>query len=258
MTFSIHAQLLPALWKPDELSGGVAIVIDVLRASTTIIHAMSAGAPEILPCEDVDQARRWAAEFPPGSTLLGGERGGRCIEGFDLDNSPLAYTLQSIRERRLIFTTTNGTRALQQCHLAADVWIGAFVNRAAILRQLLQETRPVHLVCAGSEGGISADDALFAGAILAGVVAQGRVSAAELDDESQLALALWESNGVADEKRLATLRDSRGGQTLIALKLDADIARAAQLDLFDFVPRCERDGARFVLRRASCMLPEDH
>src|SRR5690606_11885535 len=92
MSPPVHVALLPAFVTPAALQGGVAVVIDILRASTTIVHALAEGARAVLPFESVDDARAAAAIQSPGSALLGGERGGERIEGFDLGNSPLEYT----------------------------------------------------------------------------------------------------------------------------------------------------------------------
>jgi|GEM_PF-4138673 len=139
---------LPANIEPGDLAGGVAVVIDVLRASTTIIVALANGAARVIPCGLVDTARSLAAEDETGNTLTGGERGGVKIEGFDLDNSPASYTRERVAGRSIAFTTTNGTAALLRTQEAARVLIGALVNRQAIVDALRAEGRPIHLVCA--------------------------------------------------------------------------------------------------------------
>jgi hypothetical protein len=98
---------LPAQIEPGDLAGGIAVVIDVLRASTTIIVALTNGATRVIPCGDVETARRLAAEDATGDTLTGGERGGVKIEGFDLDNSPATYSRHRVAGKTIIFTTTN-------------------------------------------------------------------------------------------------------------------------------------------------------
>ena len=106
---SVH--LLPELVSAEQLRGGVAVVIDVLRASTTLIQALASGATAVYPVAEVDEARELAEAFRGERVLLGGERGGRPIPGFDLGNSPCEYTPEVCRGARVIFTTTNGTRA---------------------------------------------------------------------------------------------------------------------------------------------------
>src|SRR5262245_9024917 len=108
----VYVHLAPELFQSGDLHDGVAVVIDVLRASTTIVQALAAGALAVIPCSEVDEAERLAARFRPGTALLGGERKGVRIAGFDLGNSPGEYTPAVLRGKTLIFTTTNGTRAL--------------------------------------------------------------------------------------------------------------------------------------------------
>src|SRR5690242_5734390 len=112
MSRPILVHLLPTLFEPADLRGGVAVVIDVLRATSTIVQALAAGATSVVPCGEIDEARAIAAKAAPGSVLLGGERKGVTIPGFDLGNSPGDYTSDVVTGKKLIFTTTNGTRAL--------------------------------------------------------------------------------------------------------------------------------------------------
>lgn len=235
MTSAVHVHLLPKLFEPETLQGGVAVVIDVLRASTTIIHALAAQAPSVIPCGEVEIARTVAQELPAGTVLLGGERHGERIAGFDLDNSPLKYLPEVLAGKTLVFTTTNGTRALERCQLAARVLIGAFANRRAIIETLVADGRPVHLVCAGTDGYITAEDVLFAGSI-AQAVRERRGDRSIPDDETQLALALWQSTGDDPSRIRQVLRDSRGGLNLLELGFDPDIDRSATCDLFTLVP----------------------
>ena len=160
----VWVHLLPSLIPSGALRGGVAVVIDVLRASTTIVHALAHGCEAVIPCAEVDEARRVAAGLPPGRAILRGERQGVPIPGFDLGNSPGEYTEEACRGKTLVMTTTNGTRALLASLEAETVLVGAFVNFAATVQRLIHEARPVHIVCAGTEGRISYEDSLLAGA----------------------------------------------------------------------------------------------
>ena len=91
----VHVHLTPQLAPPDQLAGGVAVVIDVLRATTTIIHALAAGCSAVRPCAEVEEARELADSMRAGRVLLGGERGGKPLPGFDLGNSPREYTARA-------------------------------------------------------------------------------------------------------------------------------------------------------------------
>jgi 2-phosphosulfolactate phosphatase len=229
---------------PEQLAGGTVVVIDVLRASTTIIHALEAGAAEVIPCLEVEEARRIAAGLPRSQVVLGGERGGLRIDGFDLGNSPREYDPASVGGKTVVFTTTNGTRAMEQCRLAERVLIGAFVNAAAVVEQLAGAPQ-IHLVCAGSGGDLTRDDILFAGLLVDRL--QGRSAAAwQLNAQAITARENWLASlpvpmAVGAEKLppplLADqLRKGLAGQKLVAIGLEDDLDAAAQLDRFAIVP----------------------
>src|SRR5437867_11477008 len=107
----VQVHLLPELAPPGRFVGGVAVVIDVLRASTTIVHALVAGCTAVRPCAEVEEARELAGQMRAGRVLLGGERGGVPLPGFDLGNSPGEYTGQVCKGKTLVLTKSNGTRA---------------------------------------------------------------------------------------------------------------------------------------------------
>lgn len=243
MSRKVLVHLLPTLFQPEDLEGGTAVVIDILRASTTIIHALGAGALEVIPCGEVEEARSIAANHSADAVRLGGEREGRRIPGFDLDNSPLAYTSSTIGGKTLVFSTTNGTRALARTDRAARVLIGGFVNLHAVLALLLEDSRPIHLVCAGTDGAIAKEDVLFAGAVVRGLALASR-EPLDLPDTSDLALAYFDTHNRTWDDFLRALRTSRGGRNLIDLGFDADIDRAGEWDLFDVVPELCRETRR--------------
>jgi 2-phosphosulfolactate phosphatase len=237
----VHVHLLPGLAPPGRLKGSVAVVIDVLRATTTIVHALAAGCSAIRPCGEVDEARALAGEMRAGRALLGGERGGVPLPGFDLGNSPREYTPRLCKGNTLILTTTNGTRALLRAAEADRVLIAAFVNYSAVCEQLRQETRPVHIVCAGTEGEVTLEDTLLAGALIDYLCEIGEV---EVNDSARLAWDCYENHG---RLLLGALEVSGGGAKLRRLGYDDDIRAAAQVDKFALVPELRRDPLRVEL-----------
>jgi len=225
---------LPTEIKPGDLAGGVAVVIDVLRASTTIVVALANGATRIIPCADIETARRRKAEDSTGNTLSGGERGGVKIEGFDLDNSPVSYSRERVAGKTIAFTTTNGTAALMRTDEAARVLIGALVNRQAVVDALRADRCPVHLICAGTDGRETTEDLIGARAI---AVSLARFDDVELvGDLTQNAYKNWPEVSRSDPSLVEALRKSDGGQNLVALGFDQDIARAAKVDSIQVVP----------------------
>jgi 2-phosphosulfolactate phosphatase len=244
----LRVHLLPGLVEPADLAGRTVVVIDVLRATTTICHALAAGATAVVPCLEIGEARAKAKELT-GPSVLGGERQGRRIEGFDLGNSPTEYTEASVGGRTVIFTTTNGTRAMHRAAEAADILIGAFANRAALVRELRSCER-VDLLCAGTHGAITAEDCLLAGAVVEGLAGgPGEYLACgpgELNDQARLARDAWRTIR-GGGPLAAALRECQGGRNLIAEGFDADIDTAAVLDRFDFVPRLDPKTGRITL-----------
>ncbi len=234
MPREVNVHLLPRHFEPDSLRGGMAVVIDLLRATTTIIAALANGARCILPCGDVETAKCRAAGFPAGSVLLGGERGGVRIEGFDLDNSPLAYTRERVAGKTIVFTTTNGTAALHRSQAAARVLVGSLVNRRALCRAVAADERPVHLVCAGTTGHVTAEDLAAAGAILAKLEAILGPTESP-DDTALIAKEFWAAESATTERLRTILRRSQGGSNLVALGFDRDIEFAARVDSIDLV-----------------------
>lgn len=255
----VFVHLLPGLIPPTALKDGVAVVVDVLRATTAMVHALAAGVEAIIPCGEVDEARRVAASLPPGTAILGGERGGLPIEGFDLGNSPASYTREICQGKTLVMTTTNGTRAILASLEADRVLIAAFSNLTATCQYLalnyaLARPRPVHVVCAGTEGFISTEDTLLAGAIADEVTA--RWHAPRGNDEALLAISHWKSLGLDEnvprlaersQARVASaLRAGRGGHNVARIGLLPDIDDAADIDRFDLAAEVVRDPLRIV------------
>ena len=227
---------MPTLFEPDDLRGGIAVVIDVLRASTTLCHALAAGANAVIPCEEVEKARELASNLQGEPIVLGGERHCQQIEGFDFGNSPFSYTPDSVGGKTLIFTSTNGTRALKRASRAERVLLGTFNNLSAIVEEVGQSELPVHFVCAGTQGKISAEDILFAGAVIERLNCE-LTPAPGQDDQSRLAVDFYRQYASRiPEGLFNVIRNSLGGRNLRSLKMDADIERAAEIDRFDFAP----------------------
>lgn len=219
------------------------MVIDVLRASTTIITALANGALRVRPMADVAAARACAAALGPG-VVLGGERGGVRIDGFDLGNSPAEYARDRVAGRSLVITTTNGTAALEACRAAREILVGAIVNRSAVaaaVRQLAAaDCGAVHLVCAGTDGAVTAEDVLAAGAILDAALRDA--PADELDAPARAAVDAFRHLAGAADPRAALadeFRRSPGGANLVALGMEADLPRCAAVDTLAVVPRLD-------------------
>lgn len=243
---SLKAHFLPALTTPEELAGGAVVVIDVLRATTVITHALAAGAREVIPCLEVDDAIQVAGRLPKGHVVLGGERGGLPIQGFDLGNSPDEFTPDTVGGKTLVFTTTNGTRAMTACRQARRVLVGAFVNASAVVAALSGES-DIHLLCAGTRGQITREDVLFAGFVADRIIQLSGDSshAPDINDQLLIARGCWqafagneEDQGIAGSLAVA-LRSTQGGRNLKKIGLEHDIDVAARVDFFNVVPELD-------------------
>ena len=223
------------------LGADVAVVIDVLRATSVMVTALDRGAAQIMTCRTVGEARELATRLDP-RPLLCGERGCKPIDGFDLGNSPAEYTSQRVRDRTLVLTTTNGTRAIDTVREVPRVLVASFLNLSAVI-DALDPSQQVHLVCAGTEGQVTLEDVLLAGAIA--WKCQSERGAELADDASTLALQLWRSwfaddlakRRMPDATTLARrFRETRGGKNLLNVGYEADLSLCASLDSIGVVP----------------------
>lgn len=236
-TKRIDVFLLPALLGETDLTGGVAVVIDVLRATTTITHAIAHGADCVVPLLSVDETKEQGTHYP--SALLGGERGGQKIEGFDLGNSPAEYPASVVGGKKILFTTTNGTKAMQACRAASEIYIAAFVNLTALCNQLADYPH-IDIVCAGTEGEITREDVLLAGAIV-DLLSADAAEPLQLNDQAQIAVDAWleAKHGLTTVTLADRLKQSRGGRNVLRLGQENDIDIAATLDKFTVVPKLD-------------------
>jgi 2-phosphosulfolactate phosphatase len=217
------------------LTGLTAVVLDVVRASTTIVAALAGGARAVVPVATPDDARARGRGWAPGTALVGGERGGAPPSGFDCGNSPAEYSPERVRGRTVVFTTTNGTRALLALDGARRVGVGGFVNAAAVTRWVASEPGDVLLVCAGERGRFCLEDAVCAGLLVSRLAAVDGTQT----DAARAARALWDR--YAGDLH-AMLADAAWAQALAAQGRGADLPLCVALDVHDVVPVL-RDGA---------------
>jgi len=215
---------------PARLPGASALVIDVLRASTSIITALGNGATGVVPVETVEDARARKAALGSG-TLLAGERRGDPPEGFDLGNSPREFTPERVRGRTIVLTTSNGTRALLAARPAAAVAVAGFVNAGAAAAWARERSGDIVLICAGALGKPSLEDQACAGWLTALLVTAE--PAATLTPAAEEARDLGLTYG-KDLERLG--RDSRHARQLAVKGHGGDVAVCLTLDTTTVVP----------------------
>jgi 2-phosphosulfolactate phosphatase len=211
------------------LQDHVAVVIDVLRASSTIGAALAAGAQALYPVESTEEAVKLASSLGRAETLLAGERKGLRIEGFDLGNSPREFTPEVVAGKKIVMTTSNGTNALVGATAARRVLVGSMLNLSAVAREVA-DAPEIAVICSGRYGRFGIDDALCAGMLLARLVEKD--GGVELEDSGRAALALAGAFG-ADAGFLAGTAAGRG---LAAIGLAEDVDWCARVDASLLVP----------------------
>jgi 2-phosphosulfolactate phosphatase len=239
--------------RPEDLGPRCVVVLDVLRATTTMVAALAAGVREIRAFDSPDAARDAAASHP-GPRLLCGEVDALPPPGFDLGNSPGDFDAARHAGRVVFMSTTNGTRAVVAARSAARLLVGALVNAGATVRAALDGGHDVTLLGAGTNGAVALEDMIGAGAVIDAMLAAPPSIAPPTidlaDDLSRIALRLFRA---ARGDLRAALRESTGGRNVVRAGLDADIDFCATLDRFEVAGEVVRgaDGVAPVVRRAS-------
>ena len=226
----LDVALLPELVDRQALPTSTVLVVDVLRASTTIIAALGNGCAGVVPVVEPDEAHRRAHALGAGARLAG-ERKGLMIEGFDLGNSPLEMTAERVGGKTLVFTTSNGTGALLAARAAAAVGVAALVNLSAAGAWAHGHGRDVTVICSGERGNVSLEDTVCAGLLL-DVLLRHEPGAA-LSAAGREALEVGRGYGKA-VARLA--QESPWGRHLTAAGRVADLAACLVLDTTTLVP----------------------
>ncbi|EMI42751.1 2-phosphosulfolactate phosphatase [Rhodopirellula sp. SWK7] len=280
----IETWLSPSAVAPHERSRArVCVVIDVLRATTVITTAIAAGARSVTTCMEIEQAFEMKNAAAPDSVpLLCGERECRPIEGFDYGNSPSEYSPAGVGDRDIVMTTTNGTRAIEAASDCDVMLLACFANLSAVADAIIREVtvesaaeanadeqfaggQPirtsgrVRIVCAGTNGAVTGEDVLLAGALIA--VCHRKLSDTArfydgpvdlLNDSGAIALAAWQHcithDKVTDSDSLAQrLALTDGGRNMVAAGYEQDLVDCGSIDVFDNVPQRDRlSPARFI------------
>jgi 2-phosphosulfolactate phosphatase len=231
----IDVYLTPGQIDELQLRDKNVVVIDVLRTGTTIATALSNGAKEVIPVESVEAAVKISASLFGEVVLLGGERGGKIIEGFHLGNSPSEYAESVVKGKSIVFTTTNGALALAKGRYAKQMVIAAFVNIARVVDFIRNLKEDIFILCAGNQsatGGFSLEDAVCAGMIIH-KVEQGSEGGIELSDSASGALILYRSFARNISRML---EGSEHGRHLVEIGFKDDLKTCASIDSIPVLP----------------------
>jgi 2-phosphosulfolactate phosphatase len=218
---------------PGDVQGRTVAVIDVLRASTSVAVALANGARSVVPVADVDEAMTRARQFERSEVVLAGERRMLAIPGFDIGNSPLEFSSAAVNGRTVVITTANGTRALLDLQGAAEVVVASYVNHsvvAAMLRAAARST-DISIVCAGTEGHFSLEDAACAGRYVRSIITPSAAPA--VNDAARACVLIDRKYG---DNIAKIFKDSAHGQALAEAGFGDDLLICAQVDSHAVVP----------------------
>ena len=230
---SLETLFIPEEIKDVGLTGKLVVMIDVLRASSTIVTALANGCRGFIPILSPDQAKEKAQQFEKERVLLGGEREGIKIEGFDLGNSPREYKREAVKDKTIIFSTTNGVKTLEMVESAYRIIIGSFLNLQAVCDYCANYQGDILIICAGKEGKFSLEDTACAGMIINSLRDVFPVACQQEADANLTARLLYEK---FDNNILEILRKSQHGRYLESIGLGEDLKFCSQLDFFHIVP----------------------
>lgn len=217
----------------DELffAGKTTVVIDVLRATSTIVTALSNGAKEIIPVASVEFAVKVSGGMFGGHTLIGGERNTKKIEGFALGNSPLEYKKDVVCGKTIILYTTNGTRSIVKAKFSENLFICSFLNIHAVAKRLLKIKKDVEILCSGRNGTFSMEDTVCAGKLISEM--QDQSENIELTDSSKASVALSKTFGRSIEK---LMKQTEHGMLLLENGFKEDIKYCSNLNIINVLP----------------------
>lgn len=224
----------------QDLSGKLVVIIDVLRASSTMVTALGNGAREVLPASDYGTAGLLASKMGVGARVLGGERDGRRVDGYDLGNSPLEYTKEVVNKKSVILITTNGTPALMGSRTARTLVVGCFLNASRVTECIRSAKQDTFLVCCGWKGRASMEDTVCAGLIVDRLF--GSKLPAHVPDSVRMAHILYDTYR---DSLAETLKRSSHAERLRTLGYGDDVGYCLQIDHIDVLPVF--DGGRLQL-----------
>lgn len=225
MERKIEVCLTPALINLYAIEERIVVVIDILRATSSIVYGIDNGAAAIIPVAQVEDCLNYADK----GFLLAAERNGEVVEGYDFGNSPFSYTAEKVAGKTVVLTTTNGTKALHLARKAHQVVIGSFLNLQALSEWLKTQERDVLLLCAGWKDQFNLEDTLFAGA----VVNQLKSSFSPADDASVAAEDLYL---LAKDNLRAYVGKSSHSHRMVALNIEEDVKFCLQQNICEAIP----------------------
>lgn len=219
--------------KPVETAGRLVLIVDVLRASTTVATALGNGAKTVIPVEGADEVISRSKEFARSQILLAGEQKMHPIAGFDIGNSPQSFTPAVVEGKTILITTTNGTRTLLGVQNARDIVIASYVNFSAVLALMkvaASSSTDVAIICAGEEGSFTLEDSACAGRYVRAIPKRADI---QTNDAAAASVLIEKKYG---DNIAKVFKESAHGQALASAGFGDDLTAAAQVDSYPVVP----------------------
>ena len=225
---TIDVCLSPELMHLYDLHDRTVVVVDILRATSCMVTAFAHGVESITPFADLNACRTMKMK----GYITSGERDGKKVEGFDKGNSPFEYIAADIKGKKIAFTTTNGTQAIEKAKGAKKIVIGSFLNLSSIVKYLLFGENSVLIVCAGWKGKVNLEDTLFAGAVMAKLKNH-------IEPDCDAPLAAQHLYNLAKDDMVKFLSNSSHVKRLNRLNIQKDIDYCLTTDEYQIVPCME-------------------
>lgn len=233
---TVDVCLSPHMLHLYEIKHRTVVIVDILRATSCMVTAFAHGVDHIIPFANLDNCRKMNAH----GYITSGERNGEKVEGFDKGNSPFEY-MEDMRGKKIAFTTTNGTEAIDRSLDAAEIVIASFLNLSAVADRLLEGRNDVLIVCAGWKGKFNLEDSIFAGALVSKITRY-------ITPECDAPLAAMHLYQTAKRDMNAFMSTASHVQRLKRLNITEDVAFCMTEDRYQVVPFLE--GEKLVERRS--------
>ena len=232
MLMQIEVLMIPQVSGNWEMFEKRVVVLDILRATSTIVTALGNKALEVIPTIETDEVIELAKTLGSSECVTGGERKGMKITGFDLGNSPLEYTPAKVAGKKVIMSTTNGTRAIKSAQGASEVLIGSFLNLQILVDHLKKVDQDTLIICSGRNNYLSLEDLACAGAIIDRL--QEQVDNEFATDATKLSHYVWKH---AQHDLEGFINATQHGRYLKEIGMEADLSVCSAFDEIPILPR---------------------
>ena len=225
MNRTIDVCFSPDLIDSFDLKGKIVIIVDILRVTSCMISGIANGIYGIIPVATLEECKQYQKK----GFICAAERGGKQVEGFELDNSPFSYMSESLKGKTICATTTNGTLAITKSLDAEKIVIGAFLNLSSLAFYLKKQPNDVIIHCAGWQGKVNMEDSLFAGALIEKLEETHSLNC----DAPHMALKYYQS---VKGELLSTVKQSSHAKRLLKIGIKKDIEFCLEIDKYEVIP----------------------